>query len=558
MRNRISLTSLALLSFGCAAKTAVVEAPTPEAAPEVVIRHILMMDADLLWNGGIGTYVKADFETDAHADDRSNDSVRVNATELRCRIIGEGGNLGMTQQGRIQAALNGVRLNTDFVDNSAGVDMSDHEVNLKILLNQVVKRGALNEQERNELLESMTDEVADLVLNNNDLQGRQLSRDVIRSEENVFDFGRAIDFVTAVHAVTRKRLNLPDDDELARRAQEGLGLTRPELAVLSSWVKMFVFRELMEGEPKSLPGYDDLLMNYFPKTIQERYAEDIRSHMLADEIAMTEATNQIIADAGASYFPVTAEKTGRSVPVSAHAYKAAQQLARADEVRSTLEELRASVQLSTLNRAWVRIDAGTRHIATYWQGSRERIPRHDEIEEMKEAVDQMWSRQGKEVVKRQSDAIADLQDADISKRVATGVLKANHLNAALMVWAEAKRSGASQKAVAITRIAVGRATRLQDVLDHLSTRPATGEWDPIALHILYNRFNRLLRELLALVPVAGDRARVDKLVPKLAKGQLANVRAQVDALMAEDQVPSVASLLVLEERVAGVVGRMQQ
>ncbi|MFT6232418.1 MAG: glutamate dehydrogenase [Myxococcota bacterium] len=528
-----------------------------EAAPEVVIRHILLMKTHLFWNGGIGTYVKASFETDADADDRSNDSLRVNADQLRCDIIGEGGNLGMTQRARIEAAQHGVRLNTDFVDNSAGVDMSDHEVNLKILLNQVVKRGELDDTARNELLESMTSEVATLVLNNNDLQGRQLSRDAIRSQENIFDFGRAIAFVSLVHNVSRKRLNFPTDAELAHRAEEGVGLTRPELAILSSWVKMYVFQQLMNGNPRELPGYDALLMSYFPKVIQERYADDIRSHMLADEIAMTEATNQIIADAGASFFPVTSEKTGRSVPVAAHAYRAAQQLARTDEVRSTLEELRASVQLSTLNQAWVQIDAGIRHIATYWQGSRERIPTAEEIVEMQAAVNTMWSRQGKEVVKRQADAIANLRDAAISKKVAKGVLKANHLNAALMVWAESKRSGHSQDAVAVTQIAVGRATRLQEVLDHLSARPATGEWDPVALHILYNRFNRLLRELLALVPVAKPRGRADSLVPKLEKGILAPVRAQVDALMQEGTAPSVASLLVLEERVAGAVARMQ-
>jgi NAD-specific glutamate dehydrogenase len=251
-----------------------------------------------------------------------------------------------------------------------------------------------------------------------------------------------------------------------------------------------------------------------------------------------------------------ARASSRSPP-RRRAYRAAQQLARTDEVRSTLEELRASVQLSTLNQAWVQIDAGIRHIATYWQGSRERIPTAEEIVEMQAAVNTMWSRQGKEVVKRQADAIANLRDAAISKKVAKGVLKANHLNAALMVWAESKRSGHSQDAVAVTQIAVGRATRLQEVLDHLSARPATGEWDPVALHILYNRFNRLLRELLALVPVAKPRGRADSLVPKLEKGILAPVRAQVDALMQEGTAPSVASLLVLEERVAGAVARMQ-
>ena len=221
-----------------------------EVQPETVVNHILKMDVDLLWNGGIGTYVKASNQTHSDADDRSNNNVRIDAPELRARIIGEGGNLGMTQDARIEADIHGVRLNTDFIDNSAGVDMSDHEVNLKILLDPIVARGDLSQDGRDSLLEQITEEVAALVLANNDAHGRQLSRDQIRSQRDIFYFGRAISFIERQFSRSARSLNLPDAAELQVRAAEGRGLTRPELSVLSAWVKMFVYNQLMAHGPK--------------------------------------------------------------------------------------------------------------------------------------------------------------------------------------------------------------------------------------------------------------------------------------------------------------------
>ena len=235
---------------------------TPIAmAPTDVIRAILKMDVYLLWNGGIGTYVKASSESDAEANDSSNDAVRINAAELRCSVVGEGGNLGMTQSARIEAALHGVKLNTDALDNSAGVDCSDHEVNLKILLASVARRDAsFDTAARNTLLRSMTDEVCTLVLDDNRAHALQLTRDEQRANDAPLAFDDAIDWVTRQKGGrSRDALKLPTSAEIAARAARGTTpLTRPELAVLSGNVKLVVFAALVEAckAGRKLHGFD--------------------------------------------------------------------------------------------------------------------------------------------------------------------------------------------------------------------------------------------------------------------------------------------------------------
>ena len=199
------------------------------APPNDVIRAILRMPVDLLWNGGIGTYVKAADESHAEIGDRANDAVRVNGSELRCRVVGEGGNLGFSQRGRIEYAAAGGRINTDFIDNSAGVNCSDVEVNLKILLNPLTASGRLPLEDRNELLAGMTDEVARLVLRNNYLQSLAISTVQARAAERIAELGHVIHTLERGGSLDRNLEALPTADEVADRRRKGQGLTRPEL-----------------------------------------------------------------------------------------------------------------------------------------------------------------------------------------------------------------------------------------------------------------------------------------------------------------------------------------
>jgi glutamate dehydrogenase len=528
--------------------------PFSEAEPDVVIKQILLMEVDLLWNGGIGTYVKASTETHADADDKSNDAIRVDGNQLRAKIMGEGGNLGCTQRGRIEAALNGVRLNTDAIDNSGGVDMSDHEVNLKILLDRVVARGDMTLADRNALLARMTDEVAELVMADNDAHGRQLSRDQVRSKLDVFQFGRAIGFVERVMGQTRDALRLPTDKELAKRAEAGLGLTRPELSVLQAWVKMYVYRELLRGDPKALPGYDELLVGYFPNELQKTFAKDIRGHMLANEIAMTVATTRIVADAGAAFVPVMIESSGRTVGEIAAAYVKAQELAGVPAVRAELETISIGDTLATRYKAWVRLDAGVREVVGQWMSAKGETPGDDAIAAMSKAVDIVCAAQPNDVAARDRDQIAEMVRAGLSEAVAARIAKAPYAAVAIVLEGEARRSGSPLAALAVRHVAVGRATRLQDVLDDLARRPATGRWDPIALQILSNRYFNLQRKLVSRVKTEAGGA--DELANSLATGSLAGMRATVDEMIGRDPTPSIASLIVLEERLAGAVARL--
>jgi glutamate dehydrogenase len=526
-----------------------------EASPDQVIHHILKMEVDLLWNGGIGTYVKASFESHADADDRSNDEVRVDGAQLRCKVVGEGGNLGFTQQGRIEAGRHGVRLNTDAIDNSAGVDLSDHEVNLKILLGRIVAEGRLDEPARNALLESLTGEVADGVLENNNAHGRQLSRDQIRSKTDLFQFEHAIAFVERTFHVRRDQLDLPSSAEIAARAQTGEGLSRPELAVLGAYVKMYVYRELMAGDPKAIPGYDDLLASYFPRAVRDRYLDDLRGHMLADEIAMTVATTLLIADGGAALVPIMIETTGASVPQIVTAIFKAQRIARMADVRSTLEELRTSVSLLTLSDGFVRIIDGARMIALYWLSAKGRVPTDDEVARMVPAVDQYVHLQAAEFAKQSRARISALRDEDIPERVAEQIIKAQFLPFALMAWAVSERSGEPIDKTIIKLQSLGLASGMLPIIEQLAVRPAEGSWEPIALRILFIRFLQLLRRVIDQVRVDSPVESVDQLRPLVETGVLDLVRAQIDDILLHEGPPSPATLLVLEERVAATLAR---
>ncbi len=263
-------------------------------APIELINAILKAPVDLWWNGGIGTYIKASHETHHDAQDRANDGLRIDASELRCRVLAEGGNLGMTQGARIEASLNGVRLNTDFIDNSAGVDCSDHEVNIKILMGEVVAAGDLTMKQRDELLAEMTDEVAALCLRNNTLQNLALSLVEARSAEIVEAQSRLMRKLEQAGRLDREIEELPDDAILAERRRGGRGLTRPEAAVLLAYAKMTLYTDLLATDLPDRPYFAADLAKYFPRQLRRRFPEDIARHRLRREIIATWLANSVV------------------------------------------------------------------------------------------------------------------------------------------------------------------------------------------------------------------------------------------------------------------------
>jgi glutamate dehydrogenase len=318
---------------------------------EALVRAVLRAPAELLWNGGIGTYVKDPEETHADVGDPSSDAVRVDADQLRCKVIGEGGNLGMTQKARIRFALNGGRLNTDALDNSAGVDMSDHEVNLKILLNPMVAEAGMALDERNRLLLEMTGDVSSLVLRNNITQSLAVSLDEVRSRDSLADFAALITAFERDRLLERVSEGIPTSDTLHDRAEEGLGLTRPTLCVLLAYAKLHAHSHLLKSFLPDDPALERYLVEYFPDpAVQVAGEQRLRAHRLRREIVTTEVVNDLVGLMGSAFLHHAARDAGSDIPSVIRAWVVASELAGAATLRRDLAQLETTVAAETVYR----------------------------------------------------------------------------------------------------------------------------------------------------------------------------------------------------------------
>jgi len=288
--------------------------------PVELMRAILKAPVDLFYNGGIGTYVKATTQRNAEVGDRANDAIRVNGADLRCKVVAEGGNLGCTQLGRIEYALNGGRIYTDAIDNSAGVDCSDHEVNIKILLGLVQADGELTEKQRNKLLVEMTDEVGELALADNYYQTQCLSVTGARAEKMLDAQQRFIGQLEKAGRLDRAVEYLPTDEQIAERRAAHIGLTSPELAVLLAYSKMVLFDQLLASELVDDPYVAPVLTGYFPKVLRERYANAMARHPLKREIIATVVANSMINHVGIVFVHRMCEETGANAQEVVRAY----------------------------------------------------------------------------------------------------------------------------------------------------------------------------------------------------------------------------------------------
>ena len=350
------------VSLSPEARTALgIEADT--LTPQELVRAILVAPVDMLYNGGIGTYVKASSQRHAEVGDRANDAVRVDGRDLRCKVVVEGGNLGFTQLGRIEYARAGGRINTDAIDNSAGVDCSDHEVNIKILLNLVIEDGELTEKQRNALLAGMTDEVALLVLRDNYFQNSILSGIRARGTRMLDEHARYIR-----HLVARGRLNrdvefLPPDDEIAARKAACQALTAPELAVLLAYGKMELFDALLASDVPEDPYIRTALHRYFPAPLRERYPQHIERHPLRREIIATHVVNSMVNRVGPSFAYRLSEETGAPLPDVVRAYIATREVFGFVPLWQRIEALDNRVdhgaQIKLVYEGWRLIQRGT-------------------------------------------------------------------------------------------------------------------------------------------------------------------------------------------------------
>ena len=327
-----------------------ITADTEQLTPNELMHAILLASVDLFYNGGIGTYVKASTESHAECGDRANDSIRINGSELRCKVVAEGGNLGCTQRGRIEYALRGGLINTDAIDNSGGVDCSDHEVNIKILLNAVVAEGELTPRQRDKLLAEMTDEVAALVLRDNTFQNQVLAVTRARGVELLDEQGRYMRHLVSAGRLNRKLEFLPSDDVLAERRHAGQGLTAPELAVLLAYHKMELYDQVLASDVPEDPYIATTLQRYFPKRLYERFAPQLQRHHLRREIIATYVVNSMGNRVGPTFVHRLHEETGASPPDIVRAYIGTRQVFDLVSLWQASEALGVEVSGQTLHQ----------------------------------------------------------------------------------------------------------------------------------------------------------------------------------------------------------------
>jgi glutamate dehydrogenase len=450
---------------------------------EGLVRAVLCAPVELLWNGGIGTYVKHDEETNAEVGDPANDPVRIRAGELRCQVIGEGGNLGLTQRARIAYALRRGRLNTDAIDNSGGVDMSDHEVNLKILLTPLVASGEITLEERNRLLDEMGGDVTRLVLANNRRQSLAVSLDESRSRESLAEFAGLITTFERDRLLERAPEGIPSSDELAERAREGIGLTRPTLCVLLAYAKLHTKNHVLASALPDDPATLAYLIDYFPTIAAERAGVDrIAEHRLRREVTATQLVNDLVDIMGAAFVHRVARETGRSVDAVVAAWLVANRSSGATEIRATLDDLEERFSAETVYR-WLFGLARVLERTTRWTLSNvePHAPLEHAIGDLRSGLERL--RGDFATFVRGADRelfderLAELTDLGVDRTLAQRIITLRFLPELLDILRIARESGADPIGAARAYYAVADDLELGWIQQVLRAQPRDELWE---------------------------------------------------------------------------------
>ena len=454
-------------------------------APQDLMRAILKAPVDLLWNGGIGTYVKSARETHAEVGDRANDGLRINGGDLRCKVVGEGGNLGCTQLGRIEYALNGGRINTDFIDNSAGVDCSDHEVNIKILLNLAASELGMSETARNKLLAEMTDEVGHLVLRDNYMQAQSISVAEVQAVERINEHGHLIRALGKSGLLNRKIEFLPSDDALAERRKAGKGLTRPELAVMLAYSKIDIYNALLAGDVAEDSYLAKELENYFPAPLQKRCREIMPKHRLRREIICTAITNSLVNRMGSTFAHRMQEETGADASTVARAYTIARESYGMLETWSALEALDNKVPDSVQIAVSVQTSRLLKH-ATRWliDHMRERLDIDAAVALYRpgiaELVQHMPGVLSEELLKTFDATVLQYTDVGVPESLARRIAAIGPLYAGLDIAHVAREGKLPVEAVGRVYFHIGRELELDWLRSRIEELKVEGHWQAVA------------------------------------------------------------------------------
>lgn len=491
-----------------------------ELSPVELIRAILKAPVDLLFNGGIGTYVKSSTENNADVGDRSNDFCRINGNELRCKVVGEGGNLGFTQLGRIEFALKGGLINTDFIDNSAGVDCSDHEVNLKILLDREVKAGHLTTKKRNQLLASLTNEVAELVLKDNYNQALLISFTTFRAEKNLGLHQNYLNELESEHIVNRRVEYLPDDRTFLERKTLNIGLTSPELAVLLAYTKINVKHELLQSELPEEGYLAQIITTAFPDSIAKKYKQAMFEHPLHRDIIATQLSNKIVNEMGVTFVYRMSVETGASIRDIIRAYTLASESFRSDELRSLILSLNFKIpiqaqydmlyQIRTLIGLATRWFLFSKHLNEDLALTIKHFSHH--IKKLEDLVPVLMGGQTKEYLEKISSEFAEAGlPYDIAKRVATY----RAIYTALNIIEVATDHHFDLVKTAKVYFSVGERVNLLWFRDQIARDSREGHWNVVARLTLRDELD-LAQRMLAVAVIRTDKTQhnIEKLINK--------------------------------------------
>ncbi|MEU6220876.1 NAD-glutamate dehydrogenase [Streptomyces sp. NPDC047022] len=462
-----------------------IEGSVTKMTPADLMRAILKAPVDLLWNGGIGTYVKSSAESHADVGDKANDAIRVDGAELRVKVVGEGGNLGLTQLGRIEFAQLGGKINTDAIDNSAGVDTSDHEVNIKILLNSVVANGDLTVKQRNQLLAEMTDEVGALVLRNNYAQNTAIANALFQSKDMLHAQQRFLRHLVREGHLDRALEFMPSDRQIRERLNAGQGLTGPETAVLLAYTKITVSKELLETQLPDDPYLRSLLHEYFPTALREKFSEQIDSHALSREIVTTLLVNDTVNTGGTSFLHRMREETGASLEEIVRAQTASRAIFCASAVWDAVEALDNQVDADVQTRIRLHsrrlVERGTRWLLN---NRPQPLELGGTIAFFRDRVEQVWSELPK--LLRGADLewwekIHDeLTGAGVPDELATRVAGFSSAFPALDVVSVADRTGQDSLDVAEVYYDLADRLRITQLMDRIIELPRADRWQSMA------------------------------------------------------------------------------
>ncbi|MET7391295.1 NAD-glutamate dehydrogenase [Streptomyces sp. NPDC005385] len=462
-----------------------IESKVAKMTPADLMRAILQAPVDLLWNGGIGTYVKSSAESNAEVGDKANDAIRVDGAELRVKVVGEGGNLGLTQLGRIEFAQHGGKINTDAIDNSAGVDTSDHEVNIKILLNAVVANGDLTVKQRNKLLAEMTDEVGALVLRNNYAQNTAIANALAQSPSMLHAQQRFMRTLVREGHLDRALEFLPSERQIRERLTAGQGLTGPETAVLLAYTKITVSVDLLATSLPDDPYLQSLLHAYFPTALRDRFREQIEGHALSREIVTTVLVNDTVNTGGTSFLHRLREETGASLEEIVRAQTAARAIFNSSAVWDAVEALdnvvAADVQTRIRLHSRRLVERGTRWLLN---NRPQPLQLAETITFFSAGVEQVWSELPKLLrgadLEWYQQICDELTNAGVPDELATRVAGFSSAFPALDIVSVADRTGKDPMAVAEVYYDLADRLGITQLMDRIIELPRADRWQSMA------------------------------------------------------------------------------